>query len=114
MVEMRLIDIIGTPSAISPRTGQKAYDFTAAMISQAKPISISFENITDCTSAFCNSFVGKLYMNFNPTDVDSLFHITGLEIDNVWQKKIHNAKLLGSNENVRNIRKTNIDDLILS
>lgn len=111
---MRLFEIIGTSSAISPRTGQKAYDFVADMISRSTPITISFEGITDCTSAFCNSFLGKLYMNFDPNSVDGLVHFSGIESTHIWFKKLHNAKLLGTNENVRTTRKTNIDNLILS
>ena len=111
---MKLFEIIGTSSAISPRTGQKAYDFVADKISRSIPIFISFEGINDCTSAFCNSFLGKLYMDFDPTRVDALVQFTDIESDHIWFKKLHNAKLLGTNENVRTARKNNIDNLILS
>ena len=114
MKRMNLTEIIESTAAISPRTGQKAYDFVSAYLTDSKPVTISFEGITDCTSAFCNTFIGKLYMNFSPAQVDSLVTLQGLEGHDLWDKKIHNAKLLGTNENVRTIRKSNIDDLILS
>lgn len=111
---MNLKEIIQSTAAISPRTGQKAYDFVSACLKDSKPVTISFDGITDCTSAFCNTFVGKLYMNFSPSKVDSLLTFQGLEGTDIWSKKIHNAKLLGTNENVRTVRKSNIDELILS
>lgn len=114
MENMKLTEIIESTTAISPRTGQKAYDFVSAYLMDSKPVTISFQGITDCTSAFCNTFIGKLYMNFSPAQVDSLVTLQGLEDHDLWSKKIHNARLLGTNENVRTVRKANIDDLILS
>lgn len=114
MNNMNLIDIIESNAAISPRTGQKAYDFVSSMLEKSKSVTISFNGVTDCTSAFCNSFIGKLYMNFSPDLVDSLLHFEGLSNHELWQKKVHNAILLGTNENVRSVRQSNIDDLILS
>lgn len=111
---MNLVEIIESTAAISPRTGQKAYDFVASFLKDSKPVTISFDGVTDCTSAFCNSFIGKLYMNFSPEQVDSLLKLDGLSGHELWNKKVHNAKLLGTNENVRTVRKSNIDDLILS
>ena len=111
---MNLIDIIGSNVAISPRTGQKAYDFVSKILEKSQPVTISFNGVTDYTSAFCNSFIGKLYMTFSPELVDSLLHLEGLSEHELWQKKVHNAILLGTNENVRTVRKSNIDDLMLS
>jgi hypothetical protein len=111
---MNLTEIIGSTSAISPRTGQKAYSYVASFIEKNEAITVSFIGVTECTSAFCNSFVGKLYMNYVPSTVDTLLTIIGLEANPIWDNKIHNARLLGSNENVRNVRQTNIDELILS
>lgn len=113
-MNVKLADIINTTSAISPRTGQIAYDQIAKLLSEKKEVILSFEGITDCTSAFCNSFIGKLYMNLDPEQVDRLLKITNVAGNHVWAKKIHNARLLGTNENIRTIRKSSIDDLILS
>lgn len=111
---MKLVEIIGTSAAISPRTGVKAYEYVAEFLRSKKQVTISFADISDCTSAFCNSFIGKLYMDFSPEQVDSLLILEELSTHDIWNKKIHNAKLLGTNENIRSVRKSNIDDLILS
>jgi hypothetical protein len=110
---MKLTEIIGSATAISPIKGQIAYDYVANLLSNASYITISFDGISDCTSAFCNSFVGKLYMNFDPQLVDSLITFEDLDFDGIWNKKITNARLLGTNENVRLNRCLNIENLIL-
>ena len=114
MEAVKVIEIIGSKSAVSPRTGLKAYDFVTSELSKSIPIAISFEGIEDLTSAFCNSFIGKLYMNFEPGMLDSNLTITGIEQSHVWFKKIKNAILLGTNENARTLHKVNLEEVIFS
>jgi len=114
MDTIKVIDIIGTKSAISPRTGLKAYEFVASELSQQHPLHISFEGVTDLTSAFCNSFIGKLYMNFGQPLVDSLVHINGVDKENIWYKKIESAIYLGTNEQARNLHNSNLRKILES
>jgi hypothetical protein len=110
----RLTDIIGTTAAISPRKGQIAYANIAEYLTRGEEVRVTFEGITDFSSAFCNSFIGKLYMDFEPELVDQLLLITGISPEAVWYKKIANARLLGTNENVRSERQRNLEGLIFS
>lgn len=112
MKTKKLKDIIGSTAAISPRRGLKAYDFVSKLLEGSESVALSFEDITDFTSAFCNSFVGKLYMNFDPGKVDSSVRLKIPEGRKLWKNKIHNARLLGTNENVRSAGQASIDDLI--
>jgi len=114
MEAVKVIDIIGSKSAVSPRTGLKAYDFVASEVNQKHSLHISFEGVEDLTSAFCNSFIGKLYMNFEPAALNSLLHINGVDTSHIWYKKIQNAILLGTNENARTLHKLNLEDVIFS
>jgi hypothetical protein len=110
-----LTDIIKSSVAISPRTGQMAYDYVInALNSNNEQITISFHGISDCTSAFLNSFIGKLYMNFESSHLDKVLNLVDIEANKTWFNKIHNAKLLGSNENYRTIRKASINELLFS
>lgn len=111
---IKVVDIINTKSAISPRTGLKAYDFVAQKISEKQILNISFEGVEDLTSAFCNSFIGKLYMTFDIQLLESLLVITGIDESHIWFKKIRNAILLGTNENARTLHKSNLEAVILS
>lgn len=112
MEAIKLIDIIKSEFATSPKKGSLAYDFVADIISSNKDILISFEAIEDCTTAFCNAFVGKIYMDFDTEKVNTLLHFSDLPNNSIWEKKIKNAILLGTNENVRNERIANLEELI--
>lgn len=114
MEAVTVVDIINSKSAVSPRAGIKAYEFVANRISQNQQLEVSFEGIEDLTSAFCNSFIGKLYMNFDPEVLNSDIHFIGIEKDHVWYKKIQNAILLGTNENARTLHKENLAEVIFS
>ena len=111
MAFLRLNDIIGSVSAISPRHGKKAYDSVSDRILKSESVTVSFDGMKDCSSAFFNSFVGKLYMNFEPSKLDRLLCVQGLDQNHIWRKKFDNARLLGTNENVRTTRRKSIDNL---
>jgi hypothetical protein len=110
----KVVDIIDSKSAISPRTGLKAYEFVANELKQKHSIHVNFEGVEDLTSAFCNSFIGKLYMAFDPEVLSSLLYINGVEESHIWYKKIENAKLLGMNENARSLHRDNLEEVIFS
>ena len=114
MEAVKVVDIINSKSAVSPRAGIKAYDFIADRLSQNRQLVVSFDGVEDLTSAFCNSFIGKLYMNFDPEVLNSSIQFSGVEQDHVWHKKIQNAILLGTNENARTLHKENLADVIFS
>ena len=112
MEATKLIDIIKSEFATSPKKGLLVYDVVAQIISSNKDIVISFEGIEDCTTAFCNAFIGKIYMDFDIEKVNSLLHFKDLPENGIWEKKIKNATLLGSNENIRAERIANLEELI--
>jgi hypothetical protein len=111
---VNLIDIIGSSSAVSPRKGLVAYDFVAPKIFSGESIDVSFEGITDLTSAFCNAFIGKLYMTLDTDVVKTKLRLSGIAAEHVWMRKIENAILLGSNENARNFHHENLEKAIHS
>jgi hypothetical protein len=114
METVNVIDIIGSASAISPRAGLKAYDFVAAEIEHKHFLHINFAGVQDLTSAFCNAFIGKLYMNFDRSLLDSMVHINGIDKSNIWYNKIENAIYLGTNENARTLHNSNLNDILFS
>lgn len=113
MKKVLLSEIIGSTLAISPRKGQKAYDFLSDFLqSDEESIEISFHGISDCSSAFCNSFIGKAFMNFDPQILENRVKFVDFDANSTWQHKIHNAILLGSDKNVRTSRQSSLNDLI--
>lgn len=108
---MRVIDIIGTKTAISPRAGLLAYEYIATEVKNKHAISVSFEGIQDLTSAFCNAFIGKLYMNFDTDSLNALLQINGIDSE-VWQSKIATAIMLGSSEHARTNHNISLGDIL--
>lgn len=114
MQHRRLADIIGSPTAISPNLGLRAFDFVQGVFQEGEAISIDFEGIESLTTAFCNAFIGKLYMSFDPELLDRNVQVIGIDPSDVWAKKIKNAILLGRNENLRTIHRDNLAEVIFS
>jgi hypothetical protein len=110
---LKLLDIIDSPSAVSPRAGIVAYDFVLPLLSKGDSIEVSLAGIKDFTTTFCNSFIGKLYMNLDPALLKARLHVTDIPQD-VWQRKIDTAIHLGTNEGARKQLRDNLDKAVLS
>jgi hypothetical protein len=109
-----LKDIIKSTTAISPRAGNQAFDFVIRFLESSNPVQISFSGISDCSSAFCNSFIGRIYMKFDPAFVDEVIRIIDLGNNKIWANKLADAKMLGVNENLRSVRKSSLEELVLN
>jgi hypothetical protein len=114
MEAVKVVDIIGTQTAVSPRTGLKAYDYVSTLINSGKAVEVTFDGVEDLTSAFCNAFIGKLYMNHSPELLQETLKLSGVEESHIWFKKIQNAILLGTNENARTLHNENLAEVIFS
>jgi hypothetical protein len=110
---MKLSIIISSTAAISPRKAALAYEYVVENISNG-PIVISFEDIEDFTSAFANAFIGKLYMDIDPSKLNQALSFSNLDSNNVWAYKIENAIRIGSDDNFRNHHQANLSELIAS
>jgi hypothetical protein len=114
MQTVKVVDMIGSPTAVSPRAGLKAYDFVSAQLNSGIATEVSFDGVEDLTSAFCNAFIGKLYVNHSLEMLQAILKISGIEENHVWFKKVQNAILLGTNENARTLHKENLAEVIFS
>ena len=111
---MLLSKIITSNSAISPRKALLAYDLVVESIKKREKVVISLEGIEDFTSAFCNAFIGKLYMDFGHEIMSSSLEITDYPIDGIWKNKVENAIYLGSNSDFRDKHNQNLSELLVS
>ena len=110
MSTYRITDIIDSNVAISPKKGLRVFDFVQQELQKGNNVTISFEGVTNCTSAFCNSFIGKLFMTQSVEILNS-----NLSIDTVgnarWQSKVESATTLGSNKRVQDSLKDSYSSL---
>lgn len=59
---LKIIDVIGKNSAVLHSDGLKVYDSIVQLYNSSKKLSISFEGLTHCTSAFLNASIGKFLL----------------------------------------------------
>ena len=111
MKKMNLVDIIGKISATSPKSAQLAYNVISQELSNGSTILLSFSQIEDCSSAFLNAFIGKLYIEFDSDLLSNSFQIADVS-NSIWLKKLEDAKRLGMNESLRKVRKENLEELL--
>ncbi len=95
-------DIIGSNVAISPTKGNILYEHFLAVLKSLEKVEYSFSGLQDCSSAFCNASIGKLYMNFSPSQVAAIISFTGFESNEIWIDKVNRAINLGTEVNFRN------------
>lgn len=91
--------LLGTFAAISTSSGLELYNYLSSKISKGEYVTLSFKDMRNCTSAFFNNSIGKLYLDFDPNTVDKLMKF--IDINNqIWEYKLNQAIKLGSNPKI--------------
>jgi hypothetical protein len=67
--EIRIVDIVGSGLCVASEDGEKVFDAIAAALRADTHVRLSFEEVTDLTSAFLNSAIGQLYGQFSEEKV---------------------------------------------
>ena len=86
---IKIVEIIGKPSAILHSDGLKLYDGIVNEFKSHGKIELSFEGITHCTTAFLNASLGKFLINI--PDVESVakkIKFSGIEDDSLIKDKL--------------------------
>lgn len=109
---VRIIEIIGSPVAISPLKASLLYTHFVQMFESKTQVVYSLKGIDDCSSAFCNASVGKLYMNYNEKIISSLISFTDFDEEGIWAEKINRAKQLGIEENYRSSNQQTLEEIL--
>ena len=89
MIEIKIIDIIGTPNAILHNFGLKIYEVLKPYFTQNIPVTLSFDSLRNVTSGFCNASIGKIYSEYK--NASSLLFIVGAEKNPIWKEKIQDS-----------------------
>lgn len=108
----KIIKIIGSPVAISPSKASLLYEHFLMVIKSGNRTEYSFEGVQDCSSAFCNASIGKLYMNCDEKVVSSLISFTDFDEEGIWKEKVNRAIMLGSEENYRNSNQQTLEEIL--
>ena len=110
--KFNIVDIIGSHTAISPSKAVILYNHFKNHLKSNVTIEYSFQGLQDCSSAFCNAFVGKIYMDFGQS-VKNNISFVGLDNENqIWGEKVHRAIHLGIEENYRNSSQQALEEIL--
>jgi hypothetical protein len=63
-ITVRLLDIVGSPLAVSADDGQLVHDKIAPLLRDDHRVALSFDGVGTVISAFLNAAVGQLYGEF--------------------------------------------------
>lgn len=91
MQVVKIADIVKDDLAIYHDEGLRVYAIMSPALSRGEKIEISFVGTTRCSTQFLNASVGKLYLDFDPKQVDSLVSINYGEV-NLLREKIAEVK----------------------
>ncbi|MCZ7382412.1 MAG: STAS-like domain-containing protein [Candidatus Methanoperedens sp.] len=83
IVKISVIEVVGDSICVTDRDGKKVYDVIFDALSNEKEIIISFDGVTDLTSAFLNNAFGQLYGNFSEDYIKSKLSVTDLPQNDV-------------------------------
>jgi len=114
MKDLKIIDILQSPVAISPSAGLKVFEVINSFINKEESIRLFFDGIEDCTTAFCNATIGKLFMRYSQEKLKQLLIFPDLDQFPIWKDKIERSIQLGTDENMRESHQQNLTDLLAS
>ncbi len=82
-MQVKIKEILGSDSALTPSSGELVYNILENEISSKKSISLDFNGIEIITSAFLNSAIGRLYSKYSSEDLNSLLSIVNISNDDL-------------------------------
>ena len=89
MVKISVVEVVGDSICVTDGDGKKVYDVIFCVLSNEKEIMISFDGVTDLTSAFLNNAIGQLYGKFKKDYIKSKLRVSDMsKSDMVLLKRI--------------------------
>lgn len=82
-VIINVVKVVGDSICVTDEDGKKVYDVIEDALSSGKIIIISFDGVTDLTSAFLNNAIGQLYGNFDEAFIKSKLSVTNMSQNDV-------------------------------
>lgn len=82
-VIINVLKVVGDSICVTDEDGKKVYYVINDALSDRKKIIISFDGVTDLTSAFLNNAIGQLYGNFDEAFIKSKLSVTDMSKNDV-------------------------------
>ena len=79
-------EILNSSIAAFHNEGLKVFDLLETAIKAKEEIILSFAGINRCSTQFLNASIGKIYLLYNPTEVDRLLSIDTAQLIHLSEK----------------------------
>ena len=112
MTKYRIVDIIGTQNAIIQDFGLIVYEKVKIHLMNNEEVILSFDEIRNITSGFCNASIGNIYRVF-PNTAKYLLKLEDITSSNVNLKINEAIRLSADKEKIEN-QDSAITELFLS
>lgn len=100
MKHIDIAQVIGSPSALTQEQGNLVYSQIIDSFKNSEPITLDFSNVESMISPFLNNAIGKLYENYNGTQIKSMLKLESFppEKNSTLNIVINNAKRFYANK----------------
>jgi len=114
MIVLRIIDLIGTPNAILHRFGLQVFNAITSHLENGEKVTLSFEGVKNCTTAFCHAAIGKLYLKFPGKLLKNKFQIAGIGGNPIWEEIIDECIELALHPEKQELQNEIVENLLQS
>ncbi|KKG06145.1 STAS-like domain-containing protein [Methanosarcina mazei] len=93
-VKINVMNVVGYRLCVSSEDGQKLFDTINKNFQENKKVELSFQGITNLTSAFLNTAVGQLYGKYPESFVRANLSVSHMEKDDlvILKRVVERAK----------------------
>lgn len=88
MVKINVVEVVGDGICVTDGDGKKVYDVIFCAVSNGNEVIISFDGVTDLTSAFLNNAIGRLYGKFEKDYIKSKLRVSDMSKSDMVLLKI--------------------------
>lgn len=91
---IKVTEIVGYGLCVSSEDGQKLFDQINTRFKELQKVSLSFQDVTNLTSAFLNTAIGQLYGNFSEEFIRENLSVADIENDDavILKRVVDRAK----------------------
>lgn len=91
---IKIIEVVGYGLCVSSEDGQKLFDEIYKNFKDLQKVKLSFQDVTNLTSAFLNTAIGQLYGNFSEEFVRENLSVTDIQNDDtvILKRVVDRAK----------------------
>jgi len=94
VTKIKVTGAVGDKLCVSSEDGQKLFDLINKNFKEHNKVELSFQDVTNLTSAFLNTAIGQLYGNFSEEFIKKNLSVVDIETDDavILKRVVDRAK----------------------